>query len=130
MKTLRIALFTAVFTLFCLDTHAQQTEPANDLLALSDNNATEKKEEKSTPKPTGSFISISSDHISNDTFLSFSDDLIGRKFHLIDSNDDIFLTKRIISVGMGIDMDALDPGQYFVVSKSKSGVISTSFLVD
>ncbi len=108
---------------------------AQDVAAQNNDTLMAMNDEK-TEKPNGSratdgstFIDISWDRISRDAIINFSQNLIGRKFHLIDQHDEIFLSKKIFSSGMGIDLEALAPGSYFIVSKPRNSPAITSMFV-
>lgn len=98
-----------------------------EVLAMNDDKKAAPNGSRATDGST--FIEISWDRISKDAVINFSPNLVGRKFHIIDQNDEIFLSKKIFSLGMGIDLEALTPGNYYIVSKPRNSPALTSMFV-
>ena len=124
--------FTLVFSLFTLVGLVAQNandHSGADLMAMND-------DKNETPNGSraaagNTFIEISWDRISKDAIINFSPNLMGRKFHIIDEQDEIFLSKKISASGMGIDLLALEPGNYYIVSKPRnSPAITNMFVVE
>jgi len=127
MKRILYTLVLSVFALFGAATESASAQNNSDLMAMND----DKNEAPNGSRASDgtSFIEISWDRISKDAIVNFSDNLVGRKFHLIDQQDQIFLSKKIYSLGMGIDLEALEPGNYYIVSKPRNSPAITSMFV-
>lgn len=123
-------LFTLALSVFILSgtlAHNAVAQNNDNLVAMNDEKAKTPNGARTAAGST--FIEISWDRISKDAIINFSENLVGRKFHLIDQNDEIFLSKKIYSLGMGIDLEALEPGNYYIVCKPKNSPAITSMFV-
>lgn len=129
MKNSLFTLLLGAFTLTGLLAQNVNAQTDDTLMALHDDKNESPNGSRATDGNT--FIEISWDRISKDAIINFSPDLMGRKFHIIDQADEIFLSKKISASGMGIDLHALSPGNYYIVSKPRnSPAITNMFIVE